>query len=77
MYDSHNQIYQNNFLNNIDWNAMSHFNFWRLTPSRNQWENNYWDDWIGIGPKWIPGFLGFNFDRHPAKYPYSYMEANL
>ncbi|UCF50052.1 MAG: right-handed parallel beta-helix repeat-containing protein [Thermoplasmatales archaeon] len=42
------------------------------------WIENYWDTWIGIGPKIIPGVLPFNeyyipwfiFDRRPAKEPY-------
>jgi len=70
MYDSGNRIFCNNFINNIDFNAMSHFNFWRMKPSKNIWESNYWDDWIGFGPKWIGGFLGFNFDWNPVKEPY-------
>ena len=72
MYDSGNQIFCNNFIKNIDWNAMSHFNFWQMKPSRNIWYNNYWDDWRGVGPKWIPGLLGFNFDWNPSEDPYEY-----
>ena len=72
MYDSGNKIFCNNFMRNIDFNAMSHFNFWNIKPSKNIWENNYWDDWIGVGPKWIPGLLGFNFDLNPAEEPYPY-----
>jgi parallel beta-helix repeat protein len=75
MYDSGNLIFCNNFIENIDWNAMSHFNFWHMTPSRNIWDSNYWDDWIGFGPKWIPGLLGFNFDWNPAEEPYPYQEV--
>ena len=77
MYDSTNHITHNNFLNNYDWNAMSHFNFWQLKPSKNTWQHNYWDDWIGIGPKWIPGFLGFNFDWQPTQTPYPYQEDTI
>ena len=46
MYDSGNLIFCNNFIENIDWNAMSHFNFWQMKPSKNIWYNNYWNDWI-------------------------------
>ncbi|MBN2603724.1 MAG: hypothetical protein JXA91_06305 [Candidatus Thermoplasmatota archaeon] len=51
--------------------------------SRNfYWYENYWDNWIGFGPKLISGRLilldlpspvtipWFNFDWHPAKEPY-------
>ena len=46
------------------------------------WSGNYWDNWMGIGPKLISGMIilqGFlldyfipwiNFDWHPAKEPY-------
>ena len=37
---------------------------------RNNWDGNYWDNWIGFGPKPIFGFLGINFDWHPAQEPY-------
>jgi len=48
---------------------------------RNQWNNNYWDDYLGFGPKVIPGKIHipqipsltipwFNFDWHPAKEPF-------
>jgi parallel beta-helix repeat protein len=75
MFDSGNQIFHNNFLNNFDFNAMSHFDLWDMIPSRNSWYGNYWDDWIGFGPKWIPGLFGFNFDWHPASEPYPYQEV--
>ena len=50
-----------------------------------KWDGNYWDNWIGIGPKFIFGFInlgipffGFlpmiNFDWHPAKEPYDFYE---
>ena len=75
MKDSGSQILCNNFLNNTIFNAMSHFDFWRMKPSRNSWDRNYWDDWIGFGPKWIPGLLGFNFDWHPVDKPYPFEEV--
>jgi parallel beta-helix repeat protein len=74
MYDSGSQILCNNFIENRDFNAMSHFNFITRKASRNIWRNNFWDDWLGFGPKWVPGFLGFNFDWSPVKEPYSYHE---
>lgn len=77
MSGSQNHISQNNFFDNYDWNAMSHFDFLRFKASRNQWDNNYWDDWKGFGWKWIPGFLGFNFDYHPAAAPFPYEEEIL
>lgn len=75
MFGSGSHIFNNNFFNNIDFNAMSHFDFWHMAPSRNIWDSNYWDDWIGFGPKWIPGLLGFNFDWNPAEEPYPYQEV--
>jgi len=75
MCGSNNQIFNNNFINNIDFNAMSHFDFLKFKPSRNTWYQNYWDKWIGFGPKWVPGFLGFNFDWYPAHQPYPYQEG--
>ena len=47
-----------------------------------KWDGNYWDNWIGFGPKLIfgsiflrvPFFLPLpmiNFDWHPAKEPYA------
>jgi parallel beta-helix repeat protein len=74
MYDSGNQISSNNFINNTDFNAISLFNFRKMIPSRNTWTQNYWDNWQGRGPIWIPGFLGFNFDWNPAEDPYPYQE---
>jgi len=44
---------------------------------RNNWDGNYWDKWIGFGPKPIFGLLGLtgkipwiNFDWRPALEPY-------
>ena len=72
-------VKHNNFINNGR-------NAWFVFSFYNVWSNNYWDDWIGIGPKCIEGLLiGFrnypdpgdelnipwiNFDRHPAREPY-------
>jgi hypothetical protein len=43
-----------------------------MKPSKNIWNNNYWDDWRGVGPKWIPGLFGLNFDWDPAENSYEY-----
>jgi len=41
----------------------------------NHWIGNYYDNWIGIGPKiiWGHGFIfpRVNFDWHPARKPYN------
>jgi parallel beta-helix repeat protein len=48
-----------------------------LSTLSSHWYGNYWDDWIGIGPKIIQGRLGkiwfpwVNFDWHPAQEPYN------
>ena len=60
-------------------NIIKHNNFinTRLTFSLsflNHWISNYYDSWIGIGPKiiWGYGFIfpWINVDWHPAKEPY-------
>jgi parallel beta-helix repeat protein len=47
---------------------------------KKEWTQNYWDTWIGVGPKLIPGefvfgekitIIWFNFDWKPAKEPYT------
>ncbi len=50
--------------------------------TRNTWDANYWDDWIGLKsplfkmmPRYIP--LGFNFDWHPASEPYDISGGDL
>ena len=55
-------VYRNNFINNSK-NA-------QVLLSRCKWNENYWDDWNGVGPKWISGIILFNFDWHPAHQPY-------
>ena len=47
----------------------------------NKWDQNYWDDWIGFGPKiifgelyppWrVYGHIWTSFDWNPAKEPYT------
>ena len=52
-----------------------------LLQLKSIWINNYWDTWIGVGPKIILGLQavgigyisvipGFEFDWNPAKEPY-------
>jgi len=53
-------IKQNNFVNNEE--DARHFNvkmivFQKLSTVRNNWVENYWDKWLGIGPKLIKGSL--------------------
>jgi parallel beta-helix repeat protein len=64
-----NKICSNNFKKN-------HQNSY--AECRNQWENNYWDDWVGLRCKWlrflpyhIPGSLIYNFDWNPKREPYA------
>jgi parallel beta-helix repeat protein len=62
-----NTIIENNFINNHE-NAFD--------KCRNQWDNSYWDDWIGLNSnvlKFLPYHIKgriLNFDRHPAVKPY-------
>jgi len=64
-----NTILENNFINNHE-NAFD--------KCRNQWDNNYWDDWIGLNsnvlkflPYHVDGRILLNFDRHPSKSLYA------
>ena len=56
----------------------------RLAFDRNFWIRNYWDTWIGFGPKILKGqmftewvgqklFPWINFDWFPASKPYTYV----
>ena len=69
--NTNNIIEKNNFIGNerhVDFR-----NSWG-----NIWDSNYWDNWVGFGPKLILGkFMKgpvqipwFNIDKHPAKEPY-------
>ena len=67
-----NEIKENNFIDNSYHVDMENSFF-------NTWNMNYWDDWIGFGPKLITGkieiwnvgiFPWFEFDWHPASEPY-------
>jgi parallel beta-helix repeat protein len=67
-----NKVSYNNFIEN-DVNAYFEDCFF------NRWNKNYWDDWVGRGPKIIYGIIKvdgvsipwLNFDWHPAKEPYT------
>ena len=83
------QIIKNNF---IDYNDIPLWTFLFVDDPffkysrKRTWDGNYWDDWIGFGPKIILGvrlpippqepqatmplFLKINFDWHPARTPY-------
>jgi len=75
VFSSKNIIEKNNFIGNIRHAIFS--DLWRNILIKNCWDSNYWDNWIGFGPKIIFGRIGvtgfipwINFDRHPAKEPY-------
>ena len=81
-----NRIEKNNLINNWD-NVCFYYHTFRLP---NQWKRNYWDDYTGLGPKIIYGFifiqdlysysgeykLAVNLDWHPAKEPYKIIITN-
>jgi len=68
-----NEFYNNNFIANDLDVFLFHSFFIR-------WKENYWEKWIGIGPKIIIGLINlpfkpylfpwFNFDWRPAQEPY-------
>ena len=65
---SNNIVQYNNFIDNM-LNAFDML--------QNQWDMNYWDNWIGLKisileflPYYILGTLFANLDWHPAKEPY-------
>ncbi len=65
---SNNIVQYNNFIDNM-LNAFDML--------QNQWDMNYWDNWIGLKisildflPYYIPGTLFANLDFHPAQEPH-------
>jgi len=81
-------ISENNFIDN---GKHAHFSYIHIDDQKEYpcvWKRNYWEDWIGLGPKIIWGkikrndpynlfqFPWPNFDWHPAKEPYN-IEGNL
>jgi hypothetical protein len=85
-----NIITQNNFKNYSRgawwWRSIIFYFFGVYAIQKDQWIGNYWDTWIGIGPKGILGLVAigigydetgigviipwFEYDRHPVKEPY-------
>jgi len=72
-----NIVRKNNFIENEN-NA---FFLGMFFSSHTIWFRNYWDDWIGVGPKCIQGWWVYplggsndipwvQFDWHPAQEPY-------
>jgi len=59
-----NQIYHNNFITNFNQAFDSGVNSWDDGVS----EGNYWDDYGGSGPYYIPG--GSNQDNYPSLNPW-------
>jgi parallel beta-helix repeat protein len=78
-FSRYQTIRRNNFINNT-----CHAYFierFRLANEKNKWFRNYWDNWIGIGPKILKGemfteWVGqklipwINFDWIPAYKPF-------
>jgi len=63
-FSNKNIIEKNNFIDN--WMHALIYISWR-----NTWDGNYWDNWIGFGPKPIFGCIPWvQFDWHPAQEPY-------
>ena len=75
-------ISENNFIENGENAVFSYLNLEEQKRYPCIWKNNYWDDWIGFGPKVIWGGLKRNipygqrsipfpnFDWNPAMEPY-------
>jgi parallel beta-helix repeat protein len=86
-----NSITKNNFRNysrgGVWWVRIPSFISMILNILRKQgWKENYWDTWIGAGPKLIPGGFAlrtetlvpwFHFDWKPAKEPYDVPRNDL
>jgi nitrous oxidase accessory protein len=67
---SNNKISQNDFIENT-------INAFAFDVCANMWNNNYWDNWIGLHlsilsmmPYYIPGTLFSNIDWNPAENPH-------
>lgn len=70
-YTTYHITTKNNFINNL-YHAYFEGRF-KYFSERNQWIGNYWDNWIGFGPKLIKGYIfipWINFDWFPANNPY-------
>ena len=78
-FSNNNFIIRNNFIG-----KNNSVNAFIIKSFRNKWNENYWNDWIGIKKSinWLPKIicgrfiensklmLPFNFDWHPANEPY-------
>ena len=77
-YSNNNIIYSNNFIENDFHNAFL------IQSFSNKWDNNYWNDWIGLNNNFLSLFpkiiwgrilenfyysLPLNFDFNPSKNP--------
>jgi len=70
IFHSGNTIIHNNFINNYVTHAISPFNILTFSPSRNYWNENFFDNCTGGLPRYIRGLFGFNIDWHPVQTPY-------
>lgn len=68
LFSNMSTVATNNFINNI---------INSIDKNRNTYNNNYWDDWVGLQsnllkflPYYIKGRVLMNFDKNPAKEPY-------
>jgi parallel beta-helix repeat protein len=64
-----NKFSENNFIS-TEKNIQTKPGGGSLNFMLNSWENNYYNDWLGIGPYHIHGFL--NWDFSPMDEPYDY-----
>ena len=68
VFTNFNKIHHTNFMNNK-------INIFNQCPMNN-WDRNYYDDWIGVTNEnlaWLPYHIRtglFTFDWHPASEPY-------
>ncbi|MFE3845887.1 NosD domain-containing protein [Thermoplasmatota archaeon] len=80
-FSEENIIEKNNFQSNIIQAEFAYRGLRINSFQINKWDKNYWDDWIGFGPKIIIGELyppwrayghiWVSFDWNPAKEPYN------
>jgi lysozyme len=74
-YATENQVLCNNFLDNEEHAKFTkYFSIGFLKP--NTWKNNYWDNWIGIGAKVIPGLAYIPINKDPIGYFLPYIELD-
>jgi len=74
-YATDNILTQNSFLNNEESAKFTKYLFpGFLKP--NKWDNNYWDDWIGFGVKFIPGLMYIPINEDPIGYFFPWIEID-